>query len=98
MRRIGAYVAIVVVVLMAGAAVWLYFAGYLDRGKPGITLKEEISAIGRKKDIGLSLSDAASGLARIKVEIVQDNQARLIAAESFPRGVRQKDLRVSFGR
>ncbi|MBP7765972.1 MAG: M23 family metallopeptidase [Deltaproteobacteria bacterium] len=95
MRRIGAYVAIVVVVLMAGAAVWLYFAGYLDRGKPGITLKEEISAIGRKKDIGLSLSDAASGLARIKVEIVQDNQARLIAAESFPRGVRQKDLRVS---
>ncbi len=66
------------------AAVWLYFAGYLDRGKPGITLKEEISAIGRKKDIGLSLSDAASGLARIKVEIVQDNQARLMPPNPFP--------------
>ncbi|MDD4240815.1 MAG: M23 family metallopeptidase [Smithellaceae bacterium] len=95
MKRIGAYVAIVVFVLMAGAVVWLYFAGYLDRGKPGITLKEEISAIGRKKDIDLTLSDATSGLARVKIEIFQDRQTRLVAAESFPRGVRQKDLRVS---
>lgn len=89
-------IAAVVIVLAAGALGWLYFEGRLDREKPVIQLDSDISAIGRKKDIGITFADERSGLSGLKVEIVQDNKPHLLAEETFPsRSTRQKVLRLS---
>jgi murein DD-endopeptidase MepM/ murein hydrolase activator NlpD len=96
MKRIGAFVAVAVIILFAGAVGWLYFADYLDREKPVIKLKQDIIAIGKKKDVGITFSDAASGLSRLKVEIVQDNKTHILVQETFPsRAVRQKVLQLT---
>ena len=96
MKRTGAYAAIAIIILLAGVMGWLYFADYLDRGKPVIKLDSDILAVGKKKDIGMTFSDAASGLSRLKVEIVQDNKPHILAQETFPvRGNRQKVIRLT---
>ncbi|MRR14926.1 MAG: M23 family metallopeptidase [Deltaproteobacteria bacterium] len=96
MKRIGVYMAIAVIVLLAGTVGWLYFADYLDLEKPVVKLNENIVAIGKKKEIGITFADSASGLSRLTIEIVQDNKPRIIAEESFPsRGVRQKAIRLT---
>ncbi len=96
MKKIGAYVTIAVIVLLAGLAGWLYFADYLDRGKPVIKLNQDIIAVGKKKDIGITFTDAASGLSRLKVEIVQDNKPRILAQETFPsRGNKHKTVQLT---
>ena len=95
MKRIGVYVTFAVIVLMAGAAGWLYFADYLDRGKPVIKLNQDIIAIGRQKEIGMTLTDAASGLASLKVEIIQDNKSHILFQETFPsRTYKQKAIQL----
>ena len=96
MKKTGIIAAACVIVLAAGALGWLYFAGWLDREKPSIQLDSDISAIGRKKEIGITFSDARSGLSGLKVELVQDNKPHLLAQETFPsRGTRQKVLLLS---
>ncbi len=96
MKRIGVYVAIVLIILLAGTVGWLYFADYLDHEKPVVKLSQDLIAIGKKKEIGITFSDSASGLSRVTVEIIQDNKPRMIAEESFPsRGVRQKAVRLT---
>ncbi|MEE9912861.1 MAG: M23 family metallopeptidase [Deltaproteobacteria bacterium] len=96
MKRTGAFVAIAVIILLVGALGWLYFADYLDRGKPVIKLNQDIVSIGKKKDIGITFSDAASGLSRLTVEIIQDNKPRILIQESFPsRGTRQKAIQLT---
>lgn len=95
MKKTGV-IAAVVIVLVAGALGWLYFAGWLDRGKPAIQLDADITAIGRKKDIGITFADERSGLSGLKVEMVQDNKPHLLAEETFPsRSTRQKVLRLT---
>jgi len=96
MKKIGASVTIAVIVLLAGLVGWLYFADYLDRGKPVIKLNQDIIAVGKKKDIGITFTDAASGLSRLKVEIVQDNKPRILAQETFPsRGNKHKTVQLT---
>ncbi len=96
MKRTGAYVGIAVIVLLTSVVGWLYFADYLDREKPVIKLDSDILAVGKKKDISITFSDAASGLSRLKVEIVQDNKPHILAQETFPsRGNRQKVIRLT---
>ena len=96
MKKTGIIAAAVVIVLAAGALGWLYFAGWLDLGKPAIQLDSDIIAIGSKKDIGITFSDERSGLSGLKVEIVQDNKPHLLAQETFPsRSTRQKVLRLT---
>ncbi len=96
MKRTGVYVAIAVVVLLAGVGGWLYFAGYLDRGKPVIKLDSDITAVGKKKNIGITFSDASSGLSHLKVEIIQDNKPHILAQETFPsRGNKQKVIQLT---
>ena len=96
MKKTGIIAAVCAIILLAGASGWLYFAGWLDREKPAIQLDSDISAIGRKKDIGITFADERSGLSGLKVELVQDNKPHLLAEETFPsRSTRQKVLRLS---
>ena len=96
MKRIGVYVAIVLIIILAGTVGWLYFADYLDHEKPVIKLSQDLIAIGKKKEIGITFSDSASGLSRLTVEIIQDHKPRVIAEESFPsRGIRQKVIQLT---
>ncbi len=96
MKKLGIILTIVVVVLLAGGIGWLYFANYLDRGNPEIKLNQNIAAIGKKRDIGITFSDSGSGLSQLKVEIVQDNKVRLLLQENIPsRGVRQKVIQTT---
>ncbi len=95
MKKIGIYVALVVAVLLVAAGGWLYYTDYLDREKPLIKLNQDIVAIGKSKDIGITFSDAHSGLSHLKVEIVQDNKAHLLAQEALPsRGIKQKVIQI----
>jgi murein DD-endopeptidase MepM/ murein hydrolase activator NlpD len=82
---------IAVMILLAGAAGWLYFANYLDGTKPTIKLNRNIIAIGKQQNIGITFSDDGGGLSLVKVEIIQDNQPRVLAQENIAaRGTRQK--------
>lgn len=96
MKRTGTYVTIAVIILLAGATGWLYFANYLDGTKPTITLDRNIIAIGNQQNIGITFSDEGGGLSSVKVEIIQDNQPRVLAQESIPsRGTRQKVVKLT---
>ena len=96
MKKTGIIAAVGAIALVSGALGWLYFAGWLDLGKPAIQLDSDIIAIGSKKDIGITFSDERSGLSGLKVEIVQDNKPHLLAQETFPsRSTRQKVLRLT---
>lgn len=96
MKKTGVYVTVAVIVLLAVALGWLYFADYLDMRKPVVKLSSEILAVGKKRDIGITFSDAQSGLSSLKVEIVQDNKAHVLAEESFaPRTHREKTIQLT---
>lgn len=96
MKKTGVYAAVAVVVLLAGTLGWLYFADYLDWEKPVIKLDSDLTAVGRQKDVGITFSDAQSGLSSLKMEIVQDNKTHLLLQETFPsRGHRQKAVQLA---
>lgn len=96
MKKTGTYVALAVIVLLMAAVGLLYFADYLDREKPVIKLNQDIIAIGKKKDIGITFSDAASGLSRLKVEIIQDNKPHILVEDTFSsRGNKQKVVQLT---
>ena len=96
MRRFGLYVTLIVVAAAASALGWLYFTDRLERDKPSIKLDQDISSIGRKKDIGIIFTDKASGLSRLNVEIIQDDKSHQLITENIAgRGERQKALRLT---
>jgi murein DD-endopeptidase MepM/ murein hydrolase activator NlpD len=96
MKRFGFYLAIFLAVLIIGSLCWLYFADYLEREKPAITLNQEIIAIGKQKNIGITFSDRKSGLSNLKVEIVQDNKNQILADNDIPsRGTKEKVLQLT---
>jgi murein DD-endopeptidase MepM/ murein hydrolase activator NlpD len=95
MKKTGAIVALIAVLIIAAGLGWLYYADYLDREKPIIKLDQDIVAIGRSKDIAVRFSDLASGLSNLKVELVQNNTKHLLAQETFPsRGIKEKNLQI----
>lgn len=95
MKKIGIYIALVIVILLAAGGGWLYFEGYLDREKPVIKLHQDITAIGKSKDIQVSFSDTNSGLSKLKIEIIQDRQTHLLFDESLPsRGIKHKSIQI----
>jgi len=96
MRRFGLYVTLIVVAAAAAALGWLYFTDRLERDKPSIKLGQDISSVGRKKDIGIIFTDKASGLSRLNVEIIQDDKSHPLITENIAgRGERQKALRLT---
>lgn len=95
MKRLGLSVVILIIVLLAGGAGWLYYSDYLDREKPVINLNQNISAIGKNKEIDITFSDAASGLGTLIVEVIQDNKTQILFQENLPgRGQKQKIVQV----
>lgn len=96
MKKFGFYLAIFLAVLIIGFLYWLYFADYLEREKPAIRLNQEITAIGKQKNIGITFSDRKSGLSNLKVEIVQDNKSQILADDNIPsRGTKEKVLQLT---
>lgn len=95
MRRVGLYVTFAVVAVLVVALGWLYFTDRLERDKPVIKLTQDISSVGRQKDIGIIFTDQASGLSRLSVEIIQDDIPHPLALENITRrGVKEKNLRL----
>ena len=96
MKKFGSYVAISLAILIVATVCFLYFFDYLEREKPVIKLNQEITAIGKLKDVGITFSDQKSGLSNMIVEIIQDNKGHILANEKIPsRGTKQKILFVS---
>ena len=96
MKKFGSYIAISLAISIAAAVCFLYFFDYLEREKPVIKLNQEISAIGKLKNLGITFTDQKSGLSNIIVEIVQDNKGHILANEKISsRGTKQKILFVS---
>ncbi len=96
MKRFGFYLAIFLAVFIIGSLYWLYFADYLEREKPAITLNQEIIAIGKQKNIGITFSDRKSGLSNLKIEIIQDNKGQILADENIPsRATKEKVLQLT---
>jgi len=83
------------VIIIAGVCL-LYFGNYLEKEEPAIKLNQDISAIGKQKKLEITFSDQKSGLARLNVEVIQDNKTRVLAAENIAsRGIKQKILSLT---
>jgi len=96
MRKVGLYVTLAIVVVLAATLGWLYFTDRLEREKPVIKLNQDISAIGRQKDIGITFTDRKSGLAKLSVEIIQDEKPYPVSKETIARrGEREKILKLT---
>lgn len=96
MKKISLYITIMVVIILGTAAGWLYYANYLERETPAIKFNENISSIGKKKNIGITFTDAKSGLSHLKIEIVQDNKGQFLVDDQFSkRGINEKILQFS---
>ena len=96
MKKFVFYSAIFLAFLIIGSLYWLYFADYLEREKPTITLNQEIIGIGKQKNIGITFVDRKSGLSSLIVEIVQDNKGQILASDNIPsRGTKEKILQLT---
>ena len=91
MKKISSPITITVIVIIIAGLCWFYFANYLEIEKPAININQDISMIGNQKKIEVSFSDQKSGLAKINIEIIQDNKNRILAAENISsRGCKEK--------
>lgn len=91
MKKSSLYLTIFLGVALVGLLYWLYFNNYLEMEKPEIKLSREISPVGKQKRIEIIFSDQKSGLSNLKVEIIQDNNCRIITEEKIAvKGNKQK--------
>ena len=96
MKKFGPVIAGVIVIAVIAVIGLLYFADYLEREKPSIRTDQPLVSVGKQKNIGIEFTDHRSGLSKIRVEITQDDQARLIAEETlYKRGTDRKLLPVT---
>lgn len=84
MKKYRLYIEILAAVLVIAAVGWVFFGNYLEFGKPEIKFDQEFKSLGRQKVVGITFSDAKSGLSRVSVEIIQDNKGRIVADNKIP--------------
>jgi hypothetical protein len=83
-------------VLLAFLLGWLCFFGYLETEKPQIELSEDLSLIGKNKKTEIMFFDKKSGLADLKVELVQDEKTSIVFEEKISaRGNNQKTVSLT---
>jgi murein DD-endopeptidase MepM/ murein hydrolase activator NlpD len=95
MKKTHLYIIIIGIGLLAALFGWLFFFGYLETEKPKIELAQEISLIGKNKKAEIIFSDNKSGLADLKVELVQDEKRSIVFDEKISAR-RNKQKIVSF--
>ena len=96
MKKFRSYISISLAILIVVTFCFLYFFDYLEREKPIIKLNQEIIAIGKLKNVGITFWDQNSGLSNMIMEIVQDNKNHILMNEKIAsRGTKQKILFVS---
>lgn len=86
------YVKIFSVILVIVAVAWFVFGNYVEIGKPVITFNQDVTAIGRQKSIDINFKDSQSGLARVTVEVIQDNKGKIIADKVIPSKGQKNEL------
>jgi len=96
MKKFGLVIAAIIVVIIIAAGLILYLGNFLETEKPAIKLSQDISAIGKQKQIDITFSDQKSGLAKLKAEIIQDKKSKILASENIAsRGIKQKVLNLT---
>lgn len=84
MKKFRLYMEISAAILVIAATAWIFFGNYMEIGKPVIKFDQELKSLGRQKTVGITFSDSKSGLARLKVEMIQDNNARILVDKNIP--------------
>ena len=79
MKYFRSYIYTTLKILIDAALYFLYFLGYLKREIPLIKLKQEITAIGKLKNLGITFFDQRSCPSNKIIEIVQDNKGDIIS-------------------
>ncbi|MCE5212834.1 MAG: M23 family metallopeptidase [Deltaproteobacteria bacterium] len=96
MKRFPLYIEVLIGVIVIAAVAWIFFGNQLEMGKPEIKFDQELKAIGRQKNIGITFSDSKSGLARITAEIIQDNKGHILVDKKISlKGQGQEMLPLS---
>jgi len=96
MRKYSYHITFAIAAIIIAIFGFLYFANYLELEKPAIKLNQDISAIGKQKQLAITFTDGESGLSQLTVEIIQDNKGRIIFSEIIPaRGVKLKDASLT---
>lgn len=92
MKKIHLYIIAGGAVVLAFLFGWLFFFGYLETEKPQIELAQEISLIGKNKKAEIIFSDKKSGLADLKVELVQGEKRSVVFEEKI--SVRRNNQKI----
>jgi murein DD-endopeptidase MepM/ murein hydrolase activator NlpD len=81
-------------VLALGALAW-FFLSVGEFVRPRIDLDQDVSLVGQKKVLGITLRDSGTGLSKAAVTLTQGTRTQVIASLDIPeRGVREKVLSV----
>jgi murein DD-endopeptidase MepM/ murein hydrolase activator NlpD len=83
------YLLIIILVLIIAGGMFYY----LENENPQIHVPDDISMIGRQKDIAVTFSDMKSGIRSYRILLIQENQEYKVAEENFPlKGTSTKKL------
>jgi len=90
MKSSRATVQLVLVIILIGSLVGAGFY-YLEWEKPGISLDQSFSSIGRFRDVSVKFQDKRSGIRSYKILIVQNKNELVLASEQLPaKGVHER--------
>src|SRR5208283_4724849 len=90
--RTTVQVVLLLVLFVSLAAVGFY---YLDWEKPTISMDKSFDAIGKTRDVIITLRDKRSGIRNFSVVLVQDKHEFVIASEEIPyKGTYEKVVAV----
>ena len=75
---------VVILLLMVLAPMLWYVAVRLEGGRPELVLSEDVTALGISQELNLKISDAKSGLRKIRVVLERDGKEKPILEKDFP--------------
>jgi len=82
------------VIAVAGCAVWA-FNTILEFEKPAIALKDDLSTIGTKKDVVITVTDQKSGIREVSITISQEGRDQSVFSERYPKGTHEQTLSLN---
>jgi murein DD-endopeptidase MepM/ murein hydrolase activator NlpD len=82
-----------IAIALAGAAFWA-FNTILEFEKPAIVLKDDLSTVGPKKAIELTVSDQKSGIRNVSITIGQEGREQVVFSNSYAKGTNEQVLNL----